>query len=197
MAKIDIKNLPKPARIAVAIAPAVLFIALFGYLGIMPEMKRIGLLKQEIINQQNEIVKSQSIVDKLDTLRLENAKLKEVLAKLEEQLPEESEISPLLQQVSDLGIRAGLDIKLWNPAVHRRHPSGIVFEVPVSVRMSGSYHRLGYFFASLTMLDRIVNITDIKLGGPKPSGNEAVLDITFSAVTFTAIPEPKPGEEKK
>jgi type IV pilus assembly protein PilO len=63
--------------------------------------------------------------------------------------------------------------------------------------MSGSYHRLGNFFASLTKLDRIVNITDIKLGSPKPEGKEAILDITFSAVTFTAIPEPKPGEGKK
>lgn len=197
MAKIDIRNLPKAVRIVVAIAPTVLFVALFGYLGIMPEMKRIDLLKQEIIKQQNEIVKDQSIVEKLDTLRLENAKLKKVLAKLEEQLPEESEISPLLQQVSDLGIKAGLDIKSWNPAAHRKHPSGIVFEVPVSVKMSGSYHRLGRFFASLTNLDRIVNITDIKLGSPKPQGKEAVLDITFSAVTFTAVPEPKPGEEKK
>jgi Tfp pilus assembly protein PilO len=89
MAKIDIRNLPKAVRIVVAIAPTVLFVALFGYLGIMPEMKRIDLLKQEIIKQQNEIVKNQSIVEKLDTLRLENARLKEVLAKLEEQLPEE------------------------------------------------------------------------------------------------------------
>lgn len=197
MAKIDIRNLPKPARIAVAVVPAVFFIAMFGYMGIMPKMKRIDVLKQEILNQQNEIVKKQSIVEKLDTLRVENARLKKMLAKLEEQLPEESEISPLLQQVSDLGIKAGLDIKLWNPAAHRKHPSGIVFEVPVSVVMSGSYHRLGYFFASLTGLDRIVNITDIKLGGPKPEGKEAILSISFSAVTFTAVPEPKPGEAQK
>jgi type IV pilus assembly protein PilO len=192
---IDLKKLPalpRPVRIVIAVLPAIVFMAAYGYLGLLPKYKNIESLKQDIVKQQNEIVKSQSMVDRLDTLRAENAKLKLRLAQLEEHLPEEDEISSLLKQVSDLGIQAGLKILVWKPAPRRRHSSGVVYEIPVSVQLKGSYHRLGYFFASLANLERIVNVSDIKLSGPTPKGDEAILDVSFSAVTFTAIPE-KPG----
>lgn len=193
---IDLKKLPaipKPARVVIAVLPAIVFMAAYGYLGLLPKYKKIESLKQDIVKQQNEIVKSQSMVDRLDILKAENAKLKARLAQLEEHLPEEGEISSLLKQVSDLGIEAGLKILVWKPAPRRRHASGVVYEIPVSVQLTGSYHRLGYFFASLANLERIVNVTDIKLSGPKPHGDEAILNVSFSAVTFTAIPEKPEG----
>ncbi|GAB4390955.1 MAG: hypothetical protein Kow0025_26500 [Thermodesulfovibrionales bacterium] len=201
MAKLDLNlsalkglpKLPRPVRIIIAVLPALVFAAAFGYLVLVPKYKAIEALKQQIVKQQNEIAKSQSMVDRLDELKAENAKLKKRLALLEEQLPEEGEISSLLKQVSDLGIQAGLKILSWKPAPRRRHASGIIFEVPVAVELKGSYHRLGRFFASLTSLNRIVNISDIKLGSPVPSGDEAVLNVSFSAVTFTAVPEQEGG----
>ncbi|MDP2166796.1 MAG: type 4a pilus biogenesis protein PilO [Thermodesulfovibrionales bacterium] len=190
MAKINIKNLknlPKSAAISIAVVPAVLFTLVFGYLVLLPKNKQVEQFKQDISAQENEITKSQSMADRLYELKAENQKLKERLQELEKQLPEEKEISVLLSQVSDLGIRAGLEILTWKPSPRVSHSSGIVYEVPVSVDMKGSYHRLGAFFSSLTRLDRIVNITNIRLSGPQPKGNEAMLGITFSALTFTAV----------
>lgn len=184
-----LKDLPKPARIAMAVAPPVLFALIFFYVGIMPRMGQIDTLKKEISKQENEITKKQSMAARLDTLKEENKKLKASLKKLEENLPEEREISSLLKQVSSLGTKAGLQVLSWKPATRRSHKSGIVYEVPVSVSLTGSYHRLGKFFSSLTNLQRIVNITNIKLSGPKPLENEAVLNVSFSAVTFTAVLE--------
>jgi Tfp pilus assembly protein PilO len=59
----------------------------------------------------------------------------------------------------------------------------------VRVELSGSYHNLGYFFSSLTRLNRIVNISDIKLSDPKPAKESTVLKVTFTATTFSVIPE--------
>jgi len=94
-----------------------------------------------------------------------------------------------LRQISDLGIKSGLKIILWKPEQKKDHPSGIIYEIPVNVELSGSYHNLGIFFSSLTKLNRIVNISDIKLSDPKPQRNEAILKITFKATTFSSIPE--------
>ena len=187
MAKIDFKKIPKPARIAIVVVPSVLFLVLFGYFALLPKQKQMKLLKEEISQQENEITKSQSMANRLEELKAENARLKERLEELSKQLPEEREISVLLTQVSNLGVQSGLQVLSWRPSPKKDHSSGIVYEVPVTVDLVGSYHSLGRFFSALTRLDRIVNITDIRLGGPKPKGEEAELNIGFSAVTFTAV----------
>jgi type IV pilus assembly protein PilO len=205
---IDWKNikLPKWAQVLIAVIPSAIIVGLVVFLSIMPKNQEIELLRQDIAKQEAEIAKSQSMVARLDELRAENERLKKKLKELEDQLPAESEISSLLKQVSDLGLEAGLKILSWKPATRRNHPSGVVYEIPVSVSMKGSYHRLGQFFASLTRLNRIVNITNIKLGSPKFDGTEVQLSISFSAVTFTAVAEggisadavaPKTGTGKK
>jgi type IV pilus assembly protein PilO len=132
----------------------------------MPKQKEIKELNAKIDTQNNEIATSQAKVAKLDFLKQENSRLINRINELKEQLPEEKEISSLLKQVSDLGIASGLSIKSWRPAAKTTHPSGIVYEIPVSVDVEGTYHNLGHFLSSLTRLNRIVNISDMKLGGP-------------------------------
>ncbi|MFN3395289.1 MAG: type 4a pilus biogenesis protein PilO [Thermodesulfovibrionales bacterium] len=187
--KIDIKTLPPAARIVLTILPSVIITAIVVIFLILPKDKEIRRLNAEITKQENEIAKDQAKAAKLDILKKENERLRMRLDELKLQLPEEREISGLLKQVSDLGIRSGLKIILWKPEQKKDHPSGIIYEIPVNVELSGSYHNLGIFFSSLTKLNRIVNIGDIKLTDPKPQKNEAILKITFKATTFSSIPE--------
>ena len=120
----------------------------------------------------------------------QTAKLKEELIQLEKALPAEEEISSLLKQVSELAHEAQLEVSSWKPSTKKRkHKSGIVYEVPLSILLKGSYHRLGSFFSSLTQLDRIVNITSISLSGATIENDIVMLKVSFSAVTFIAVPE--------
>lgn len=181
----DFERIGKPARVAVALAPAVLFAALCTLLLLMPKRKAIRTLRGQVSAQQNEIADTQSVAARLGLLKDENAGLKARLAALDEQLPAESEISPLLRQVSDEGTKAGLQIISWKPGPRKLHPSKVVYEVPVAVSLSGSYNDFGRFLGALTGLERIVNITDIKMGSPKQAGDKAILSISFTALTFT------------
>jgi len=193
--KLDIKNLSPAARIILTILPSVIISVIVIIFLLLPKDKEIRRLNAEIIKQENEIAKDQAKAAKLDILRIENQRLRNRLEELKLQLPEEKEVSGLLRQISDLGIKSGLKIILWKPEQKKDHPSGIIYEIPVNVELSGSYHNLGIFFSSLTKLNRIVNISDIKLSDPKPQRNEAILKITFKATTFSSIPE-KEIEEK-
>lgn len=187
--KVDIKALPPAARVVITILPSVLIAVVVIVFLLLPKDKEIKRLNAEITKQENEIAKDQAKAAKLDILKKENERLRARLNELKLQLPEEREVSGLLKQVSDLGIKSGLRIILWKPEQKKDHPSGIIYEIPVNVELSGSYHNLGIFFSSLTKLNRIVNIGDIKLSDPKPQKNEAILKITFKAVTFSSIPE--------
>jgi type IV pilus assembly protein PilO len=187
--KLDIKTMPFYAKAIIALLPSIIIVALVLFLVINPKLKQIKVLEAKIDKQNNEIAASQAKAAKLEMLKIENERLVARINELKEQLPEEKEISRLLKHVSDMGISAGLEIKSWKPSPKVTHPSGIVYEIPVSVSVEGTYHNLGYFLSSLTRLNRIVNITDMKLGSPKRERNESMLQVSFKASTFSAIPE--------
>jgi type IV pilus assembly protein PilO len=185
----DMKTLPTYAKAIIAVLPSIIIVVLVLFLVINPKMKQIKVLETKIDKQNNEIAASQAKAAKLEMLKMENERLVARINELKEQLPEEKEISSLLKHVSDMGITAGLEIKSWKPSPKVTHPSGIVYEIPVSVDVMGTYHNLGYFLSSLTRLNRIVNIKDMKLGSPKRERNDSTLQVSFKASTFSAIPE--------
>lgn len=187
----DFTKVPKWARAVIVIVPAAIIIAVGIFVFIKPKVETIKQLEAKVATQAEEINKKRSMALRLDELKKEYESLQIKLKELKSQLPDESEISSLLKQVSELGGDAGLKILTWKPEARKVHSSGIVYEVPVSVNLTGSYHRMGIFFSTLTQLDRVVNISDIKLGTPKYDEKlqEVVLKVDFKAVTFVGVPE--------
>ncbi len=192
--KLDIKTLPSYVKIIIAVIPSIIIALAVLFLVINPKLEQIKKLEKQIDTQNNEIASSQAKAAKLEVLKMENEKLLTRINELKEQLPEEKEISSLLKQVSDMGTSAGLEIKSWRPAPKTTHPSGIVYEIPVSVDVIGTYHNLGYFLSSITRLNRIVNINDMKLGGPKKEKDETILQVSFRASTFSSVPDAEIGK---
>jgi len=199
--KLDIKNLPIYAKAVIAVLPAVIILIAGLVLFVLPKQKEIKSLEVKIDDQNNKIATNQAKAAKLETLKQENERLLSRLNELKEQLPEEKEISSLLKQISDLSIAAGLDIKSWKPGQKKIHPSGIVLEIPIAVTVSGTYHDFAAFLSSLTKLNRIVNITNIQIASSQLVKGRAVLQINFTAATFSSAPETakevKPGKGAK
>ncbi len=195
--KLEIKNLPVYLKAIIAVLPAVIILIAGMVLFISPLQKEIKSLDAKIDDQNNKIAIAQAKAAKLETLKLENENLLKRLNELKEQLPEEKEISSLLKQISDLSIGAGLEIKSWKPGTRKMHSSGIVSEIPVAVAASGTYHDFAAFLSSLTKLNRIVNITDIKLASPQFAKGRAILQISFTATTFSSVTEADKAAAKK
>lgn len=194
--KLDIKNLPVYAKVAVAVLPAVIILIVGLILFVSPKQKEIRKLEAQIDDQNNKIATDQAKAARLETLKQENQKLLGRLDELKEQLPEEKEISSLLKQISDLSISAGLEIKSWKPGAKKMHPSGIINEIPVDVAVSGIYHDFAGFLSSLTKLNRIVNITNIRMSSPQIVKGKAVLQISFVATTFSSVSEEEKATNK-
>ena len=190
--KINLQNLPSSVRIIIAVVPAILIVVLFFFLVYKPKSAEIKKLKAEIVAQEQEIAKNEAKVAKLPELKKKYAALEFSLKVLSVQLPEEKEISDLLKKLSDVAVKSGLSITLWKPGAKAVHGSRIVYEIPVNVNMSGSYHDLGTFFSTMTKMNRIINISDVSLKKASVKKGEEGLDllkIVFTAKTFSAIPE--------
>ncbi len=186
---LKLENLHPALKWFLVFLPLIIIVTMFYFFIFSPKHQEIKRLEAEISKQESEIARKEAKITKLPILKAEYAKKKKEYEELKFQLPEEKEISNLLKQVSDLGIESGLKVLLWQPQKRSTHSSGIVYEIPVKVNMTGAYHRLGRFFSKLTTLERVVNLRNIDLGKPKPQMTEAMLNITFNAVTFSAIPE--------
>ncbi len=182
---------PLKKNMALAVPP-ILIIALTVYFLVMPVLEERGTLTEEIGKQTAQIGDLQKNSSKLPALQAENKLLSDKLMVLQMQLPEEWEVSGLLKQVSDLGVKSGLQVVSWTPVAKSVHPSNEVYTIPVNVEMRGAYHMFGKFAANVTAINRIVNISNItmRVGDPKmfPKGMTG-LNISFTLTTYSLIPE--------
>ena len=180
------KNLPSHFQILITVAPSIILIALFFFLIFSPNNKEIKGLEIRLAKLEKDIADSQAKISKLDELIEENKILKVKLQKLKEQLPEEKEVSVLLKQISELGLRSGLEILLWKPEARKTGPGGLYVEIPVKVEVLTGYHRLGDFFSHISRLPRLVNISQIKLNRKSQKGR-GLIKGTFLARTFASV----------
>lgn len=184
----QIKSLPLYVQIIIASLPSVLLIALFVFFIYMPKNEEIGSLETRLVKLDTDILSAESKVKRLDDLIAENELLKRKLSRLKEQLPEEEEVSVLLKQISELGLRSGLEILLWKPAARKTEPQGLYVEIPVDVEVITEYHKLGDFYSHVSRLPRLVNISDMEItaGRTTDAASRGIINAKFTARTFAS-----------
>jgi len=102
------------------------------------------------------------------------------------QLPGETEIPSLIVDISQTGLAAGLQEKLFVPQPER--PRDFYAEKPIQIRLTGSYHEIGNFVSGIAALPRIVTLHDINI---TPEGRESFdnLSMEVTAKTYRYIDE--------
>lgn len=185
----SIKALPPYQKALLVAIPVIALLAAFVRFVYIPTNAEIAALEQAIAQINNEISINQAKARRLEELKRENEELSRQLASLKEQLPPESEVATLLKQVSDLGIKTGLDFKLWKPGDRRPGSSGLYSEIPVDVEVAGGFHSVAAFFDRIGKLPRIVNVSGLKMANVKLEKDRLMIQTTFRATAFAAMPE--------
>jgi type IV pilus assembly protein PilO len=108
------------------------------------------------------------------SLRLYQAQLAQMrlkFGKLLKQLPGKSEIPELLEEISQKGLKAGLKFQLFDPEPEISHDFYV--EVPIKIKVDGSFHQIANFISSIANMKRIVTMHDFKLRFPSPRRAES------------------------
>jgi type IV pilus assembly protein PilO len=108
------------------------------------------------------------------------------------QLPGKSEIDALLTDINQAGLGRGLQFELFKPAAEEI-ARDFYAELPISIRITGSYHDMGAFASDVGKLSRIVTLNDIAMAAGKDSN--LVLDAT--AKTFRYLDDDEVAAKKK
>jgi len=198
---LSVSAMPAYQRLIVFALLLVFCIGGFIYVIYLPKQEQLVQLKKQIAGLEADIHTNQVLADKLPMLKEENSKLEGQLAALQQELPLGSEAVALLKQIAELGVKSGLDFKLWRPGASHPGGNGLYVEYPVNVEVAGGYHALAGFFDQIGHLQRIVNVTDLKMGSAKVSLSDVVIQTTFVATAFAAGQEsppaaPKPADAK-
>jgi type IV pilus assembly protein PilO len=103
------------------------------------------------------------------------------------QLPNKTEVPNLLVDISQTGLAAGLEEKLFQPQGEVR--KDFYAELPITIRLTGNYHQMGNFAGGIAALPRIVTLHDIEIvpaGGKDARGTGAVPgDLTLNVTAKT------------
>jgi len=110
------------------------------------------------------------------------------------QLPNKTEVPNLLVDISQTGLAAGLEEKLFQPEGEIR--KDFYAELPISIRLNGGYHEMGNFAAGIAALPRIVTLHDIEITPPgrdAAPGGDLVLNVT--AKTYRYLDDEEQAED--
>jgi type IV pilus assembly protein PilO len=163
----------------------VVLAAFYWYFLYQPYTEEMTALQENITSKRQTVEKYQQIAAKLDAFKTQVSELEARLRVLLRELPESREIPGMIRQISDVGVRTGLQISLIKPLPEQRKE--FYAEIPIQIRVKGPYHAVGRFFDDLVHLERIISVDGIQL--------EAVSQETQClATTFRFLDEAEANE---
>jgi type IV pilus assembly protein PilO len=110
------------------------------------------------------------------------------------QLPGRTEVPNLLVDISQVGVGAGLEEKLFQPSPEIK--KDFYAELPIRIRLSGSYHQMGEFVSGIAALPRIVTLDGITI---RPENRDFYDNLSFelTAKTYRYLDDAEVAAGKK
>ena len=124
-------------------------------------------LRQDFENKQAKAAN-------LEAYRAQLAEMQESFGAMLRQLPNRTEVADLLVDVSQTGLAAGLEFELFQP--QGEVPKDFYAELPIKIRVIGSYHEFGEFVSGLAALPRIVTIHNVQIQNRSNSPGKLVME---------------------
>lgn len=137
----------------------------------------------------DELTKQQQAQASYFADRDELALREERARELNQVLPPDAEEDAFLSSVQAASNAAGIDLQAYSPL--DEVPQSFYAKVPMKLAMSGKFHQIAKFAYELGKMDRIINVENIELTGPKVVGDEVILHASCLATAFRAT---KPKE---
>ncbi len=146
--------------------------------------------KEEATLKDDWLAKKKQAVN-LDEYRRQLAEMDRSFGVLLKQLPNKSEMESLLVDINQAGLGRGLQFELFKPGAEVM--KDFYAELPITVKLIGSYHDLGGFAGDIAKMPRIVTLNDIEVG----DSGKGALTLSTTAKTFRYLDEGEIAKQKK
>ena len=190
----DVGAWPLAPRIAVLVGLflVVLFIGWWGWWS--EQLSTFELRQQEELKLRDDYVAKKSQAINLDLYVQQLNEIDRSFGALLKQLPGKAEVESLLVEVNQSGMGRGLQFELFKPK--QEIVMDFYAELPIDVRLTGSYHDFGAFADDIGRLSRIVMLNNLAIT-PNTQAKDGSLVMNAVARTFRYLDEEEIAAKKK
>lgn len=174
----DMGSWPLPGKIVFAILVAVA-VLVGGYFVLVDDLRtqlENSIAKEDVLKK--EVEQKSFRVANLDPYREQLKEMEETFGTLLKQLPKDTEVPGLIDDISATALGAGLQLNAIAPEAIVQ--TEFYKELPIRIRVAGGYHEMGAFVSGVAALPRIVTLHDFTIASDK-SGE---LNMTILAKTY-------------
>jgi type IV pilus assembly protein PilO len=188
---------------AIAIVFVVAVVALVYFLAWKPKKPEIDTARAEEGTLLTTLEQKAKKAANLDAYKAQLAEMEQSFGAMLRKLPNKTEVPNLLTDISQQGSGAGLDQKLFQPA--QQVNKDFYAELPIKMRLTGSYHAIGAFVSGIAALPRIVTLHDVEIVPASKDAGADQLQLDVTAKTYRYLDEeeqasqvkPAPAKSKK
>jgi len=117
----------------------------------------------------------------LDRYKKQMEEMESSFGALVRQLPSDTEVPGLLEDISQLGLDSGLEFESID--LGKEKVVEFYAELPINITVKGGYHSIGSFISGVAALPRIVTLHDYTIR-PEAKDSPNILTLTITAKTY-------------
>jgi len=182
---LDLENVgawPAAARAIVAAMLFVLIVVLGYYYHIANLSDRLDASERKELELRREFERKAFEAQNLDAYKLQLQEMRDSFGALVSQLPSDTEVPGLLEDISSKGELNGLTIESINLLEEVREEFYV--ELPIAIEATGSYHNLGAFISGMAGLPRIVTLHDFDIEMSGDDSSNLSMEITAKTYRY-------------
>jgi type IV pilus assembly protein PilO len=187
----DAGNWPMLPKVLILGLLFLLIVAAGGFLDWKDQLETLDKQQDEETKLRQSYAEKKAKAVNLELYVQQLREIEQSFGALLKQLPNKSEMDALLTDINQAGLGRGLQFELFRPASQERI-ADFYAELPISVRVTGSYHDMGAFASDVAQLPRIVTLNDIGIVNDK-----GTLTMEATAKTFRYLDEDEIAKQRK
>ncbi|MBN9421048.1 MAG: pilus assembly protein PilO [Candidatus Accumulibacter sp. 66-26] len=190
----DVGAWPAAPRVAVLIGLFVLILVGGWWFFWQEQLDTLDAKRQDEQRLKEEYVSKKRQAVNLDLYTQQLNEIDRSFGALLKQLPNKSEVEALLVEINQAGMGRGLQFELFKPG--QESMKDFYAELPISVKLVGSYHDFGAFAGDIGRLSRIVTLNNIAIT-QNPQAKDGSLMMDAVTKTFRYLDEEEVAQQKK
>ena len=182
---LDLENVgswPAAARAIVAVMLFVLIVVLGYYYHIANLSDRLDASELKELELRREFERKAFEAQNLDAYKIQLKEMRDSFGALVSQLPSDTEVPGLLEDISSKGELNGLTIESIDLLDEVREEFYV--ELPIAIEATGSYHDLGAFISGMAGLPRIVTLHDFDIEMSDADSSNLSMEITAKTYRY-------------
>jgi len=190
----DIASWPIPIKLGAIMVLSVVILFAGYWFVIKGELEQLARVEKEEQDLRATFLNKKALAINLPAYKQQMEEMQLTFGSLLRQLPDSTEVPDLLVDITQAGLGRGLEFVLFKPEKER--PAEFYAELPISIKVMGTYHELALFVSDVAALPRIVTFGNINITSTSNTKDDK-LTMSAKAKTYRYLDQSEIGAQRK